>query len=76
SITTVPALVMSTVCITFILNNHQFGFGLPMGNSTGLGVAGAIGAMFMVIKRAKSCRNWLSFCRINQVVGLIAGGHK
>ncbi|MEF1216945.1 carbon starvation CstA family protein [Photobacterium damselae] len=56
-ITTVPALFMTTVCITFILNNHQLGFGLPMGVSTGLGVAGAIGAMFMVIKRAKASAN-------------------
>ncbi|HIF9275836.1 TPA: carbon starvation CstA family protein [Photobacterium damselae] len=56
-ITTVPALFMTTVCITFILNNHQLGFGLPMGISTGLGVAGAIGAMFMVIKRAKASVN-------------------
>ncbi|WIH19907.1 carbon starvation CstA family protein [Photobacterium damselae] len=56
-ITTVPALFMTTVCITFILNNHQLGFGLPMGISTGLGVAGAIGAMFMVIKRAKASAN-------------------
>ncbi|EOB1207479.1 carbon starvation protein A [Photobacterium damselae] len=56
-ITTVPALFMTTVCITFILNNHQLGFGLPMGVSTGLGVAGAIGAMFMVIKRAKASVN-------------------
>lgn len=56
-ITTVPALLMTTVCITFILNNHQLGFGLPMGVSTGLGVTGAIGAMFMVIKRAKASAN-------------------
>ncbi|HIF9166821.1 TPA: carbon starvation CstA family protein [Photobacterium damselae] len=56
-ITTVPALFMTTVCITFILNNHQLGFGLPMGISTSLGVAGAIGAMFMVIKRAKASAN-------------------
>ncbi len=56
-ITTVPALFMTTVCITFILNNHQLGFGLPMGISTALGVAGAIGAMFMVIKRAKASVN-------------------
>ncbi|HIF9379811.1 TPA: carbon starvation CstA family protein [Photobacterium damselae] len=56
-ITTVPALFMTTVCITFILNNHQLGFGLPMGISTGLGVAGAIAAMFMVIKRAKASAN-------------------
>lgn len=56
-ITTVPALFMTTVCITFILNNHQLGFGLPMGISTGLGVAGAIGAIFMVIKRAKASAN-------------------
>lgn len=56
-ITTVPALFMTTVCITFILNNHQLGFGLPMGVSTGLGVTGAIGAMFMVIKRAKASAN-------------------
>ncbi|MGR5116834.1 carbon starvation CstA family protein [Photobacterium damselae] len=56
-ITTVPALFMTTVCITFILNNHQLGFGLPMGISTGLGVAGAVGAMFMVIKRAKASAN-------------------
>ncbi|HIF9454552.1 TPA: carbon starvation CstA family protein [Photobacterium damselae] len=56
-ITTVPALFMTTVCITFILNNHQLGFGLPIGISTGLGVAGAISAMFMVIKRAKASVN-------------------
>ncbi|QSH57789.1 carbon starvation protein A [Photobacterium damselae subsp. damselae] len=56
-ITTVPALFMTTVCITFILNNHQLGFGLPMEVSTGLGVTGAIGAMFMVIKRAKASAN-------------------
>ncbi|MFG0729947.1 carbon starvation CstA family protein [Photobacterium damselae] len=56
-ITTVPALFMTTVCITFILNNHQLGFGLPMGISTGLGVAGSIAAMFMVIKRAKASAN-------------------
>ncbi|EVU19851.1 carbon starvation CstA family protein, partial [Vibrio parahaemolyticus V-223/04] len=33
-ITTIPAMFMTTVCVTFILNNSSLGFGLPMQVST------------------------------------------
>ncbi|MCV5332717.1 carbon starvation protein A, partial [Escherichia coli] len=37
-ITTIPAMFMTTVCVTFILNNSSLGFGLPMQVSTIAGV--------------------------------------
>ncbi len=43
-ITTIPALFMTTVCVTFILNSSTLGFGLPMTIST---VAGAATAGFI-----------------------------
>ncbi len=52
-ITTVPAAFMSTVCITFILNNGKLGFGLPMQLSTIIGVVAALSITAYVIKISK-----------------------
>ncbi len=52
-ITTVPAAFMSTVCITFILNNGKLGFGLPMQLSTIVGVVAALAITAYVIKISK-----------------------
>ncbi|MGC9422361.1 MULTISPECIES: carbon starvation CstA family protein [Vibrio] len=52
-ITTVPALFMTTVCITFILSNHALGFGLPMQLSTILGITSSLMIMFYVIRISK-----------------------
>ena len=53
-ITTVPALFMTSVCVTFIFNNNQLGFGLDMTISTTIGVLSAIIALMLVWKKAKS----------------------
>lgn len=37
-ISTLPAIFMTTVCITFILNNSSLGFGLPMNISSFIGL--------------------------------------
>ncbi|WEM42792.1 carbon starvation protein A [Photobacterium sp. DA100] len=52
-VTTVPAIFMTTVCITFILNNSQLGFGLPMTVSTIAGIVGSLSIAGYVIKRSK-----------------------
>ncbi|MEZ9910499.1 carbon starvation protein A [Vibrio sp. 10N.261.51.A3] len=52
-VTTVPAIFMTSVCITFILNNSQLGFGLPMQISTIIGVVSALGVAAYVIKISK-----------------------
>ncbi|KLV04925.1 carbon starvation protein CstA [Photobacterium aquae] len=52
-VTTVPAIFMTTVCITFILNNSQLGFGLPMTLSTAVGLISAFGITALIIKRSK-----------------------
>ncbi|QSA19254.1 carbon starvation protein A, partial [Vibrio furnissii] len=41
-ITTIPAVFMTTVCITFILNNSTLGFGLPMQISTIVGIVATL----------------------------------
>lgn len=52
-ITTIPAVFMTAVCATFILNNSSLGFGLPMQISTISGVIFALAAMVYVIKISK-----------------------
>ncbi|EGU43548.1 putative carbon starvation protein A [Vibrio ichthyoenteri ATCC 700023] len=52
-ITTIPAVFMTAVCVTFILNNSTLGFGLPMQVSTISGVIFALAAMAYVIKISK-----------------------
>ncbi len=52
-VTTVPAIFMTTVVITFILNNSTLGFGLPMVLSTILGISGALAITTYVIKKSK-----------------------
>ncbi|OBT07292.1 carbon starvation protein CstA [Vibrio sp. UCD-FRSSP16_10] len=52
-ITTIPAMFMTTVCITFILNNAKLGFGLNMEISTIIGVIVMLGITALVIKISK-----------------------
>ncbi|HDM8184241.1 TPA: carbon starvation protein A [Vibrio harveyi] len=52
-ITTVPAVFMTTVCVTFILNNSTLGFGLPMQISTIAGILFSLAAAGYVIKISK-----------------------
>ena len=52
-ITTVPAVFMTTVCATFILNNHTLGFGLPIEISTTAGIVFALAVAGYVIKTSK-----------------------
>lgn len=52
-ITTIPAMFMTTVCITFILNNSTLGFGLPMQTSTIIGVVAMLFITGYVIKISK-----------------------
>jgi carbon starvation protein CstA len=52
-ITTVPAMFMTTVCVTFILNNSTLGFGLPMNFSTIAGILFTLGVTTLVIKTSK-----------------------
>ncbi|MCL4118482.1 UNVERIFIED_CONTAM: hypothetical protein GTU68_028489 [Idotea baltica] len=52
-VTTVPAIFMTSVCITFILNNSQLGFGLPMQISTIVGVVSSLLITAYVIKISK-----------------------
>ncbi|GAM77127.1 carbon starvation protein A [Vibrio ishigakensis] len=51
-ITTVPAMFMTTVCITFILNNATLGFGLSMPVSTISGVIAMLLITATVIKKS------------------------
>ncbi len=52
-ITTIPASFMTSVCVTFILNNSTLGFGLPMVTSTIVGVVFALAVATYVIKVSK-----------------------
>ncbi|TRN23135.1 carbon starvation CstA family protein [Vibrio furnissii] len=52
-ITTIPAVFMTTVCITFILNNSTLGFGLPMQISTIVGIAATLAITLYVMKISK-----------------------
>lgn len=52
-ITTVPALFMTSVCITFILNNNALGFGLPMLLSTLVGITSSLAIMVYVMRISK-----------------------
>ncbi|ENN6984017.1 TPA: carbon starvation protein A [Vibrio parahaemolyticus] len=52
-ITTIPAMFMTTVCVTFILNNTSLGFGLPMQVSTIAGVIFSLVVTGYVIKTSK-----------------------
>ncbi|MBJ3843743.1 carbon starvation protein A, partial [Salmonella enterica subsp. enterica serovar Kentucky] len=52
-ITTIPAIFMTTVCVTFILNNSSLGFGLPMQLSTIVGIVFALAVTGYVIKTSK-----------------------
>ncbi len=52
-ITTVPALFMTTVCVSFILNSSTLGFGLPMQISTILGFLASIAMLAYVLKITK-----------------------
>jgi carbon starvation protein CstA len=52
-ITTVPAIFMTTVCATFILNNSTLGFGLPIQVSTIAGALFALATAGYVIKISK-----------------------
>ncbi|MFM2588944.1 carbon starvation protein A [Vibrio sp. TBV020] len=52
-ITTIPAMFMTTVCATFILNNSSLGFGLPMNVSTVAGILFSLAVTAYVIKVSK-----------------------
>ncbi|WP_322803624.1 carbon starvation protein A [Vibrio alfacsensis] len=52
-ITTVPAIFMTTVCVTFILNNSTLGFGLPIQVSTITGILFSLAVTGYVIKTSK-----------------------
>ncbi|NVC92593.1 carbon starvation protein A [Vibrio natriegens] len=52
-ITTIPAMFMTTVCVTFILNNSSLGFGLPMQVSTIAGIIFSLVVTSYVIKTSK-----------------------
>lgn len=52
-ITTIPAMFMTTVCITFILNSSTLGFGLPMQVSTAIGFVAMLFITAYVIKISK-----------------------
>ncbi|ASW80256.1 carbon starvation protein A [Vibrio anguillarum] len=48
-IATIPAMFMTTVCATFILNNSSLGFGLPMQASTIAGILFSLSVTIYVI---------------------------
>lgn len=52
-ITTIPAMFMTCVCATFILNNESLGFGLDMQISTIAGLVIMLGVTTYVIKISK-----------------------
>ncbi|OIQ24445.1 carbon starvation protein A [uncultured Vibrio sp.] len=52
-ITTIPAMFMTTVVVTFILNNSSLGFGLPMQISTIAGMVFSLAVTAYVIKISK-----------------------
>ncbi|MCR9420473.1 MULTISPECIES: carbon starvation protein A [Vibrio] len=52
-IATIPAMFMTTVCATFILNNSALGFGLPMQASTIAGILFSLSVTIYVIRISK-----------------------
>ncbi|WP_375751228.1 carbon starvation protein A [Vibrio sp. HN007] len=52
-IATVPALFMTTVCVSFIMSSAKLGFGLPIATATIIGVVAAAGICAYVIKTSK-----------------------
>ncbi|WCE29189.1 carbon starvation CstA family protein [Vibrio sp. SCSIO 43137] len=52
-IATVPAMFMTTVCVSFIMSSAKLGFGLPISLSTVIGVASALAITVYVIKTSK-----------------------
>ncbi|WPC73594.1 carbon starvation CstA family protein [Vibrio porteresiae] len=52
-ISTIPAVFMTAVCITFILNNSTLGFGMPMQISTLIGSGLSLVAMIVVMVKSK-----------------------
>lgn len=52
-ISTIPAMFMTAVCITFILNNHTLGFGMGMQISTIIGIVASLLITGYVIKISK-----------------------
>ncbi len=52
-VATIPAMFMTTVCICFILNNDQLGFGLPMTVSTIVAMIATGFVTIMIIKKSQ-----------------------
>ncbi len=52
-VATIPAMFMTTVCISFILNNDQLGFGLPMTVSTIVAMIATGFITVMIIKKSQ-----------------------
>ena len=52
-VATVPAMFMTTVVITFILNNATLGFGLALQTSTAIGVLAMVAITVYVITKSK-----------------------
>jgi carbon starvation protein CstA len=54
-IATIPAMFMTTVCVSFIMSSAKLGFGLPISISTVIGVvtAGAITAYVITVSKGK-----------------------
>ncbi|KJG19634.1 carbon starvation protein CstA [Photobacterium iliopiscarium] len=52
-VATIPAMFMTTVCISFILNNDQLGFGLPMTISTAVAMIATGFITAMIIKKSQ-----------------------
>ncbi|MCD9530598.1 carbon starvation protein A [Photobacterium carnosum] len=52
-VATIPAMFMTTVCISFILNNDQLGFGLPMTVSTAVALIATGFITVMIIKKSQ-----------------------
>ncbi|MCD9558275.1 carbon starvation protein A [Photobacterium carnosum] len=52
-VATIPAMFMTTVCISFILNNDQLGFGLPMTVSTVVALIATGFITVMIIKKSQ-----------------------
>jgi carbon starvation protein CstA len=55
-VTTVPALFMTTVCISFICNSGKLGFGLPITISTIIGFLTAIAVFAYVLKVSRGAK--------------------
>ena len=53
-IATIPAMFMTTVCVSFIMSSAKLGFGLPIGIATVIGVLTAAAATVYVIKVSKN----------------------